>query len=100
MSMVFLKIQTNIYPEKIAEFEQAMKHLLHKDDPKKQNYIKGFYKDWNNPNAFFYLEEWESEAKLKSHMESDSFKAFIGAMKVLGEIENAKIIHASQIDDL
>jgi len=97
--MVILKIQAKIFPEKLTEFEQAMKHLLHHDDPKKQNYKKGFYKDWNNPTAFFYLEEWESEEKMQQHMQSDSFKSFMGAMKVLGDVVSAKVIHTSQIED-
>ena len=98
--MVILKIQTTVFPEKMAEFEQAMNHLLHYDETKKLKYLKGFYQEWHNPNAFFYLEEWESENKLKHHMKSDTFKAFLGAMKVLGEIESAKIIHTLQIEDL
>lgn len=98
--MVILKIQTTIFPEKMAEFEQAMNHLLHYDETKKMKYLKGFYQEWHNPNAFFYLEEWESDTKLKHHLKSDSFKAFLGAMKVLGEIVSAKVIHTSQIEDL
>ena len=84
----------------MAEFEQAMNHLLHYDETKKLKYLKGFYQEWHNPNTFFYLEEWESNDKLQHHLQSDSFKAFLGAMKVLGEIVSAKVIHASQIEDL
>ena len=98
--MVILKIQTTIFPEKMAEFEQAMDHMLQYDETKKLKYLKGFYQEWHNPNAFFYLEEWESEKKLKHHLQSDSFKAFLGAMKVLGEIVSAKVIHTSQIEEL
>jgi len=98
--MVILKIQTTIFPEKMTEFEQAMNHLLQFDEEKKLKYLKGFYQEWHNPNAFFYLEEWENDAKLQLHLKSESFKAFIGAMKVLGEIVSAKVIHTSQIEDL
>ena len=45
-------------------------------------------------DASLYLELYDEVLK------SESFKAFIGAMKVLGEIVSAKVIHTSQIEDL
>jgi hypothetical protein len=33
-------------------------------------------------------------------MQTDTFKAFMGAMKVLGEVVSAEVVHASQIEDL
>ena len=84
----------------MVEFEQAMNHLIPLDNNKKPEYLKGFYQEWRNPSTFFYIEEWEKEANLRKHMRSDGFKAFLGAMKVLGEVVNANIIFTTHIEEL
>jgi quinol monooxygenase YgiN len=49
---------------------------------------------------FCYIEEWKSMPALEVHLQCERFKALFGAMKVLGEIDYAKIIQASQEQDL
>ena len=97
--MIIVQIQTNIHPDKMTEFSQAIDYILfgRKSGDKR---CRSCYRKWDDENTFFYQEEWESMNELKSYMKGDHFKSLFGAMKVLGEVTMAQIITTERIEKL
>ena len=98
--MILVKICVEVLPQKRKEFEQAAQWLVKSEGGEKGNLLKTIYQELGNPNAFYYLEEWDTREHFEVHFHSDSFRALIGGMKVLGEITGAKIIFGAYEENL
>ncbi len=81
----------------MAEFEQAVDHFVFTDRKRLPGCHQHIYRKVRDAYTVFYMEEWKSEKRLKRHLQSDRFKALLGAMKVLGDIQKAQVITARQI---
>jgi quinol monooxygenase YgiN len=90
--MILMKIMAIIEPDKMMEFKQAVDYILQRDKKNPQCVSRGLYHDRQSENTLLYLEEWKSVTELKKHLCNDRFKSLLGAMKVLGKIEDAQII--------
>ena len=98
--MTILKICGEISPGKRHEFEQAVQTMLKSTLPAKQMPVGTLYQELGQHNRFCYLEEWSSRERLEAYLQTDSFKALLGAMLVLGEITEAKIIALGRTEEL
>ena len=98
--MIILKICGEISPGKRHEFEQAVLAMLRTMLPVKEMPLRKLYQELGYQNRFCYLEEWASREKLEAHIQTDSFKALLGAMQVLGDITEAKIISSVRSEDM
>ena len=50
------------------------------------------YEDLGMPNGFLWLQWWKSEQELQNHLTSVAFRTLLGAIKVLGSLESARVV--------
>ena len=98
--MTILKICGEISPSKRHEFEQAVQALLKSNLPGKETSGGKLYQELGHQNHFCYLEEWPSRKKLDARIQTDGFKALLGAMQVLGDVTEARIILSDHTEAL
>jgi len=97
--MNILRIIVKANPEKELELKQAFKLALEKTSK---------FKDVKNcccRNLFDEKivrieQEWESNSSLQAYLISKEYKYLIGAITVLGELIEQKIINATSIEEL
>lgn len=98
--MILVKICVEILPDKRKEFEQAVQWLVKSHTEEKGGISKSIYREIEDSNRFYYLEEWDNLQNFEAHFQSDAFRALIGGMKTLGKIINAKKVSGVQEEDL
>jgi quinol monooxygenase YgiN len=97
--MNILRITAQANPEKELELKQALKSALDKTTK---------YKDVKNcccksifeENIFHVEQEWENSSSLQSYLQSKEFQYLIGAITVLGNLLEQKIINAASVEDI
>jgi quinol monooxygenase YgiN len=50
------------------------------------------FEDLSRPNVFLWLQWWRSEQQLEEHLRSTAFRTLLGAVKVLGGLDSARIV--------
>ena len=98
--MIQLKIKVQIHPNKLTEFEQAVTHLLNSEKTACEKCRYDLTKSLDDDLLYIYTEEWDNKEQLNRHIEADGFHALLGAMKVLGDIIDSKIIYSSSEQEL
>jgi len=87
--MVGLEIQVQLSKEKRREFLQAFEFLACKSSDCIGQYL---YEDLNKDNRFLWMERWTNSNALEAHLKSDHFRSVLGAIEVLGELENLQLV--------
>ncbi len=87
--MVGLKILVQLTKEKRREFLQAFEFLTCKSSDCLGQYL---YEDINEDNRFLWMERWTNSDALGAHLKSDHFRSVLGAIEVLGELENLQLV--------
>ena len=91
--MFEMKIWVKIDPNKQVEFEQAIESLLEKEYFKSIDSNCELLQPIKEKLKYCYSEKWNSKEQFEIHKHSDQFHTLLGAMKVLGEIYDSKIIY-------
>lgn len=50
------------------------------------------FEDLGHSNRFLWLQWWRSEKELETYLTSESFRTLMGAIKVLGRLDVARIV--------
>lgn len=50
------------------------------------------FEDLTRPNGFLWLQWWPSREQLDEHLQSGKFRLLLGAIEVLGNLEDAWIV--------
>ena len=87
--MVGLEIQVQLTKEKRREFIQAFEFLACKSSECIGQYL---YEDLGKDNRFLWTERWTDSKALEEHLKSDHFRSLLGAIEVLGELENLHLV--------
>ncbi|MFC1829315.1 antibiotic biosynthesis monooxygenase family protein [Thermodesulfobacteriota bacterium] len=87
--MFGFEIQIQLAKEKRREFLQAFEFLSCKS---KECIGQHLYEDLDQDDRFLWTERWMNLTALEDHMRSDRFKSLLGAIDVLGELENLDIV--------
>ncbi len=87
--MVGLEIQVQLTKEKRKEFLQAFEFLACKSSECIGQYL---YEDLGKDHRFLWTERWTNSKALETHLKSDQFKSLMGAIEVLGELENLHLV--------
>ncbi len=95
--MITLKICATIHKHKLNEFHQAMESITIQMSDRGGNAI---YRLLNNERSICIIEDWDSISLVDSYLKSDVFKYILGALTVLGDITEAKIITTSNVDNI
>lgn len=83
--MTILKLTVLIKPQKRTEFLQAMQSLILAAPPELGCLERAVYQRIDDENAYCCVQIWESQEKMAAHVNTDRFKALLGAIQVLGE---------------
>ena len=96
--MNILRITAKANPEKDLELKQALKSALEKTSRFKD--VKNCCcKSLFEENIFHVEQEWENSSSLQSYLYSKEFQYLIGAITVLGELIEQKIIYTSSVEE-
>ena len=98
--MFEMKIWVKIDPNKQAEFEQAIQALLDIDYFHAINSSFDLLQPIRDKLRYCYSESWNSMEAFENHKNSDQFRAFLGAMKVLGDIYDSKLVYFAKEEPL
>ncbi len=92
--MVGLELRIRIRPDKRTEFLQMREMLQRKARPEVCLDQK-IYEEIDGSNSFLWSERWSSLEPLKEYMKSEDFRMLLGAVEVLGELEDMKTVELS-----
>lgn len=98
--MFELKIKVKIDSNKQVEFEQTLQRMFDESYFKSIDFKCELVQVLRDKTNYFYTETWKSETKFNQHKNTDKFRALLGAMKVLGEIIDARIIYSNKEENL
>ena len=89
--MVGLELRIRIRPEKRTEFLQMREMLQRKARPESCVDQK-IYEEVDGSNRFLWSERWTGKGPLDRYMNSEDFRMLLGAVEVLGELEDMKTV--------
>ena len=92
--MVGLELRIRVEPDKRTEFLQMREMLKGKVRPEGCVDQK-IYEEVDGSNSFLWLERWKEKASLDHYMKSEDFRMILGAVEVLGELENQQTVEIS-----
>jgi quinol monooxygenase YgiN len=95
--MVGLEIVIRIYPQKRREFLQAAELFSEAGKEKEGRMSCHVYEDIATPNRFFWVDRWRDGKSMAEHFKSGYFKALMGAIEVLGELESRQEIRVKEV---
>jgi len=97
--MNILRITARAKPEKELELKQALKSALEKTSRFKD--VKSCCcRNLFDENIVHVEQEWETSAALQSYLSSKEFQFLIGAITVLGELIEQRIINTTSIEEI
>ncbi len=83
--MILVSTRMNVFSEKRLELSQTIALLSASIRMEKGCQRYDFYQSIDDENRLFLLEEWDTEENLMTHLKSEHFKVFQGAMNLLKE---------------
>jgi quinol monooxygenase YgiN len=92
--MVGLELRIRIKPDKRTEFLQMREMLRGKVRPEGCVDQK-IYEEIDGSNRFLWSERWREKTPLEEYMKSEDFRMLLGAVEVLGELEDQRTIAIS-----
>jgi quinol monooxygenase YgiN len=92
--VVGLELRIRIRPDKRTEFLQMREMLQRKTQPEGCVDQK-IYEEVDGSNRFLWSERWRSRDPLEEYMKSEDFRMLLGAIEVLGELEDQRTIEIS-----
>ena len=94
--MVGIELSIQIHPGKRREFLQAFKILACKTEACTGQFL---YENTFEESRFLWVEHWTDKKALKNHLSSEYFRSLLGAIDVLGELENTHLLEFKDISD-
>ena len=91
--MIGLEIHIDIAPGKRQEFLQTVETLL-EERPVVDSACadRAVFERHGAPNHFLWHENWEDRSALEAHLTSAEFHTLLGALQVLGETHDLRIV--------
>jgi len=83
--MILVVIRMNVLSEKRMELSQTMASLSGSIRMEKGCRRCDFCQSIEDENRLFLLEEWDTQENLTTHLKSEHFRVFRGAMNLLKE---------------
>ncbi len=75
-----------------AELHQSLENLRREQRNGQSCVECRVYEDIADSGCFLWMQWWRSPQGLEEHMQSAGFGTLLGAVKVLGELESARIV--------
>jgi len=93
-----LRITAKANPEKELELKQALKSALEKTS-RFEDVKNSCFRNLFDESIVHVEQEWETSAALQSYLSSKEFQYLIGAITVLGELIEQRIINATSVEE-
>jgi len=90
--MVGLEIMLRLKPEKRHEFLQACELIMRSKRKDRVCINQSLFEKVTGSNHFLWLERWADSDLLHDHLMSERFRTLIGAIEVLGTLEDVKLV--------
>jgi len=98
--VVGIEIIIEVKSEKRTEFMQAAESLSRtRSDPEVSGVIE-IYEECGNPNRFMWVERLGDRVHLERRLDSESFHALLGAIRVLGAVRGLQLIESREWTDV
>lgn len=99
--MIGLEIRIDITPGKRQEFLQTAETLLGERPVSGSACVdRAVFERHGAPNRFLWHENWDDRASLEAHLASAEFRTLLGALRVLGETHDLRIVSPETREDL
>jgi quinol monooxygenase YgiN len=89
--MVGLILLVRMQSGQRQEFMQAV-HMFFDACKSTACHGRCLFEETENPNRFLIMENWKDQASLDDYLETDPFKALLGAIDVLGDLEDMQLL--------
>lgn len=93
--MVGIEISVEVKPEKREEFLQAIESLKPVGVEGAECVSYEVLEDREQKNRFLWVERWPDHDRLQARLHSDTFHVLLGAVRVLGSVEDMQTIVAT-----
>ena len=98
--MVGIEIRVDVRPEKRDEFLQAVEALQAMTRRDREACVsQNIYQERGHQTRFLWVERWAERANLEARLESDPFRALLGAVRVLGVVSDMEVVEAADWPD-
>ena len=74
------------------ELFQTVEHLRQEAAKEARCVECRVYEDLTQDGSFLWLQWWRSQLHLEEHLQSNQFRTLLGAIKVLGALESARVV--------
>ena len=98
--MVGLEILISIQSGQRQEFLQTIDLFRNQQEKDKARIGCNIFETVGTPNQFLWVEKWTDQRLLDDYMKSARFKALLGAIQVLGELNSLQFIELKKQNDL
>lgn len=98
--MVGLEILVSIQSGQRQEFLQTIDLFRCQQDKKDARIDGSIFETVGTPNQFLWVEKWTDWRSLDNYMKTSRFKALLGAVQVLGELNSLHIAEIKVLKDL
>ncbi|MGD9139373.1 MAG: antibiotic biosynthesis monooxygenase [Desulfobacterales bacterium] len=98
--MVGLEILLSIQPGQRHEFLQTVDMFRCQNHTAKARIGCSLFETVGTPNQFLWVEKWTDQGALDDYMKTDRFRALLGAIQVLGGLNNLHIAEIKMLNDL
>ena len=93
--VVGIEISVEVKPDKREEFLQAIESLKPVGVEGADCVSYEVLEDREQNNRFFWVERWPDHDRLQARLRSDRFRALLGAVRVLGTVEDIQTVVAT-----
>ena len=98
--MVGLEILIQVKTNKRQEFLQAFEMLSKLGTQQDACLNQSLFEDVVTPNRFLWVEKWSASEPLEDHVGTNRFKTMLGAVQVLGSLEDLRFVETKSLEDL
>ena len=98
--MVGLEILVSIQSRQRQEFLQTIDMFRSHQAEDQARIGCNIYETVGTPNQFLWVENWSDQSPLDDYMNSGRFKALLGAIQVLGELNSLQIVELVKLKNL
>ena len=92
-----IEILIEVRPEKRQEFLSSIDMLAEHESRTEGCVSLSVFEQYGMPNQFLWVECWRQMKQLRKRLDSDEFRALLGAIRVLGMLKKLTVVDAASI---
>ena len=96
--MVGLEIIVKVLPEKRHEFVQTFQLFSKPERRHGACLSQNLFEDARESQRFLWIEQWNNQEILEEHVKTERFRAVLGAIEVLADLQSLKVVRYVTIE--